>query len=58
MIRVFKRRRPQPEPAQTSTSDRLVAAYNGYTPEQWEALPELARKEAREHVAWRLREPA
>lgn len=58
MIRVFKRRRPQPEPPQTSTPDRLVTALSGYTPEQWEALPELARKNAREHVAWKLREPA
>lgn len=53
MIAWFRRTRPSPPP-QTSTSDRLVAALSGYTPEQWEALPELARKDAREHVAWKL----
>lgn len=57
MIVWFRSTRPSPPP-QPEFSERYVAALNGYTPEQWEALPELARKDAREHVAWRLKEPA
>ncbi len=50
---MFKRTRPAP-PAPLPFTERYIAALNGHTPEEWEALPELARKDAREHVAWKL----
>lgn len=54
-MRDFFRRKPAHTPApQTSSSDRVVAALNGYTETQWHQLSELARVDAREHVAWKL----
>lgn len=41
--------------AAAQSSERVVAALNGHTPEEWAALPEIARKDAREHVAWTVR---
>ncbi|MCO4257380.1 hypothetical protein [Pseudarthrobacter cellobiosi] len=54
MIGWFRRRRPAQVPARPDFSERYIAALNGFTPEEWEALPELARKDAREHVAWKM----
>jgi hypothetical protein len=50
MIRLFKRRRPEPAtmPNQITPEDRLIAALAGYTPEQWGALSSLARVDMRE----------
>lgn len=53
MIKWFKRRRPAP-PVEQAFTERYIAALNGFTPEEWEALPELARRDCREHVAWKL----
>jgi hypothetical protein len=53
MIRIFKRRRPEPEPPiQISTADRLIAAHWGYTPEQWAVLPAMVRQDKRESLVW------
>lgn len=54
MIAMFKRTRPEP-PAQPVFTERYIAALNGHTPEEWAALPEIARKDAREHVAWTVK---
>jgi hypothetical protein len=49
MIRIFKRRRPEPaQPIQIAPEDRLIAALAGFTPEQWAASSSLARIDARE----------
>lgn len=52
-MRGWRRNKPAPAP-RIAPEDRLIAAYSGFTPEQWMALPELARKDAREHVTWNL----
>lgn len=58
-IRWFRKRRPAhraaPVVAQISTSDRIIAALSGYTPEQWDALPAIVKQDKRETVAWELR---
>lgn len=54
MMRGFFRRQPKPATPTISGEDRLIAALSGYTPEQWAALPSLARHDAREHITWRL----
>ena len=35
-------------------TERYIAALNGKTEAEWAALPELARKDARENVAWKV----
>jgi hypothetical protein len=50
MIRIFKRRRPEPTTHTASTSDRLTAALHGKTPEQWDALPALVKADLRENI--------
>ena len=58
MIRIFKRRRPEPIPAAPSLSieDLLVARWWGYTKEEWAALPVLVKVDKREGYfhAWQL----
>ena len=49
----FRRKTTQPAPT-ISGEDKYIAALSGYTPEQWAALPSLARHDAREHITWRL----
>lgn len=39
-----------------ATADEYVAELSGYTMEQWADLPEIARKDAREQVAWEARQ--
>jgi hypothetical protein len=54
-MRGWFRRKQQPATGiDIATSDRLIAAYSGYTPEQWANLPELARVNAREEIVWKL----
>lgn len=47
--------RPKPSPPPQPDPERVVAALCGYTPEQWRALTERARRECRDTVAWRVR---
>ena len=52
---LFKRK-PHTTPAPAITpEDRLIAAYSGFTPEQWVDLPEPVRRNHREHIIWRIR---
>jgi hypothetical protein len=54
MMRDFFRRKPtQPAPT-IDPADRLIAAFSGFTEKEWAALPELARRDHREHITWRL----
>lgn len=57
MLKFFRKRRPahRAEVAQISTSDRIIAALSGYTPEQWDALPAIVKQDKRETVAWEIR---
>lgn len=55
VLRWFRRTRPAPPPEPLPTSERVIAALCGYTPEQWQALPEQARRDCRETVAWEVR---
>ena len=50
----FRRKTTQPATPTISGEDKYIAALSGYTPEQWAALPSLARHDAREHITWRL----
>lgn len=49
----FRRTRPTPPPP-LPTSERVIAALHGYTPEQWVKLPEHVRRDCRDGVAWEL----
>lgn len=53
LIQWFRRTRPTPPPA-PDFSEQYIAALNGYTLDAWWALSELARKDCREHVAWKV----
>jgi hypothetical protein len=60
ILKFFRRRSPRhlavTRPAvDVSTKDRLIAAYHGLTPEQWDDLPAIAKQDLRESVAWELR---
>ena len=50
----WERRRPTPaDPLpRISPEDKMVAAWWGYTPEQWVALPHEVQREKRETVTW------
>ena len=50
----FRRKTTQPATPTISGEDKYIAALSGYTPEQWAQLPSLARRDAREHITWRL----
>lgn len=54
MIAWFRRRRPTPsvQPARISPEDRLIAAWWGYTPQQWAALPSHIKADKRDTVTW------
>lgn len=58
MLKFFKRNRPTPAPTEPTISipDLLVARWFGLTPEQWAAMPAIARVDKRESYAqaWRL----
>lgn len=52
MIRIFKRRRPEPAPTiEISIPDLLVARWFGLTKEDWAALPAIAKVDRREDYA-------
>lgn len=51
----FRRRKPAVSVTVLSTSERLIAALCGYTPEQWAALTEQDRRDCRDTVAWEVR---
>jgi hypothetical protein len=53
VMRGWRRNKTAPAP-QIAPEDRLIAAYSGFTEAEWMSLPELARKDAREHIIWRL----
>lgn len=56
MLNFFRRNLPahRAQPVTIAPEDRLIAAHSGFTEAQWLALPELARKDAREHIVWEL----
>ena len=54
-MRDFFRRKPTTAPTVSiDPADRMIAAFSGFTPEQWAALPELVRRDHREHVTWNM----
>ena len=58
MIRIFKRRRPEPAPVapKISVQDTLVYRWFGLTEEDWNNMPAIAKVDKRESYAqaWRL----
>jgi len=52
-VRGWRRNKPAPI-VSIDPADRLIAAYAGFTPSEWAELPELVRRDHREHVAWDL----
>lgn len=53
-MRGWRRSKPAPAEPLIAPGDRLIAAYSGFTPEQWAQLPELVKRDHREHITWRL----
>jgi len=53
-MRDFFRHKKQAPSVSVDPADRLIAAYAGFTPNEWAALPELVRRDHREHVTWNL----
>jgi hypothetical protein len=54
MTRWFRSRRPQPAPApdMPSGEDIMVAFLNRLSLDEWKALPELAKVDLRESIAY------
>jgi len=50
MLRFFRRQRPAPP--QPVSTERLMAAYWGYKPHEWERLPEKVRADKRNNVTY------
>jgi hypothetical protein len=50
MIRIFKRRRPEPAPVKVAHSEIMFAYYWGLTLLQWHALTDHDRAECRRTV--------
>jgi len=49
----FRFRKPAtPAPVTIAPEDKLIAAWWGYTPEQWVALPHDVQREKRNTVTW------
>ena len=56
MIRLFKRRRPEPVPTiPISRGDITVAFLSGLTLAEWDALPAMAKADLRENVTHAIR---
>jgi hypothetical protein len=51
MIRIFKRRRPEPAPVKYSQADILTAYLNDKTLAEWDELPALVKADLRENIA-------
>lgn len=52
MMSLFKSRPAPVQHVQISGEDRLIAAYSGFTPEEWVELPALVQADKREGVVW------
>ncbi|TQJ60503.1 hypothetical protein FBY30_2771 [Arthrobacter sp. SLBN-83] len=49
----WERRRPAPAPRpRISPEDKMIAAWWGYTEQQWAELPALVQVDKRETVTW------
>jgi len=48
----WSRKPATPAPVTIAPEDRLIAAWWGYTPEQWVALPHDVQREKRDTVTW------
>ena len=52
MLKFFKRRRPARQVQQVTReeiAELIILRWHGFTPDQWDALPDIAKVDHREH---------